>query len=384
MIQALFDYTTLRLIWWVLLGVLLIGFAVTDGFDMGVGALLPFVAKTDIERRVAINTTGPVWEGNQVWFILGGGAIFAAWPALYALSFSGFYLAMFLVLFALILRPVGFKYRSKREGIAWRRNWDWALFVGGAVPALIFGVAVGNALQGVPFHFTDDLRPIYEGTLLGLLNPLALYCGLVSLAMLVMHGAAWLSFKAEGPVADRAASFGSKAALATAILFGCGGILIWLGAFGGYQVTSPIVWDGPSNPLGKTVALDSAAWLQNFRGTPWLAIVPAIGIVAPLLAAAGFGARRAGLTFLASKLGVACIVATVGLSMFPMILPSSTHPGDSLAVFDASSSRATLRNMLIATVIFLPIVLVYTGWVYKVLWGKVSSTSVLRAGSSAY
>src|ERR1700692_2222836 len=213
MIQALFDYTTLRLIWWVLLGVLLIGFAVTDGFDMGVGALLPFVAKTDTERRVAINTIGPVWEGNQVWFILGGGAIFAAWPALYALSFSGFYLAMFLVLFALILRPVGFKYRSKRESPTWRRNWDWGLFVRGAVPALIFGVAVGNTLQGVPFHFTDDLRPIYEGTLIGLLNPLALYCGLLSLSMLVMHGAAWLDFKDDGTVADSAAGLGWEAGL---------------------------------------------------------------------------------------------------------------------------------------------------------------------------
>jgi cytochrome bd ubiquinol oxidase subunit II len=384
MIQYIFDYTTLRLIWWVLLGVLLIGFAATDGFDMGVGALLPFVAKNDVERRVAINTVGPVWEGNQVWFILGGGAIFAAWPALYALSFSGFYLAMFLVLLALILRPVGFKYRSKREGVAWRRNWDWALFVGGAVPALIFGVAVGNALQGVPFHFTDDLRPIYEGTLIGLLNPLALYCGLVSLAMLVTHGAAWLCFKAEGPVAERAAKFGLKAALITAILFAGGGVLIWLGAYSGYQVTSPIVWDGPSNPLGKTVAIDPAAWLKNFRATPWLAIVPLLGIVAPILAAAGFGARWSGLTFLASKLGVACIIATVGLSMFPVILPSSTHPNDSLMVFDASSSRATLRNMLIATVIFLPIVLAYTAWVYKVLWGKVSSTTIQKAGSAAY
>jgi cytochrome bd ubiquinol oxidase subunit II len=384
MIQTLFDYTTLRLIWWVLIGVLLIGFAVMDGFDLGVGTLLPFVAKTDIERRVAINTIGPVWEGNQVWFILGGGAIFAAWPALYALSFSGFYLAMFLVLFALILRPVGFKYRSKRESVAWRRNWDWALFVGGAVPSLIFGVAVGNTLQGVPFHFTDDLRPIYEGTLLGLLNPLALFCGLVSVSMLVMHGAAWLSFKAEGPVADRAAAIGSKAALITAVLFACGGVLIWLGAFGGYEVTSPIVWDGPSNPLGKTVVLNPAAWLKNFHTTPWLAIVPLLGIVAPLLASLGFGARRAGLTFLASKLGIACIIATVGLSMFPIILPSSTNPGNSLAVFDASSSRATLRTMLIVTAFFLPIILAYTAWVYKVLWGKVSSTTVESAGSSAY
>jgi cytochrome d ubiquinol oxidase subunit II len=288
------------------------------------------------------------------------------------------------VLFALILRPVGFKYRSKRDGVAWRRNWDWALFVGGAVPALIFGVAVGNALQGVPFHFTDDLRPIYEGTLFGLLNPLALYCGLVSLAMLVMHGAAWLAFKADGPVADRAASIGTKAALIAAVLFAGGGVLVWFGAFGGYQVTSTIAWDGPSNPLGKTVVINSAAWLQNFRTTPWLAIVPLLGMAAPLLAAAGFRARRAGLTFLASKLGVACIIATVGLSMFPVILPSSTHAGDSLTVFDASSSQATLRNMLIATVILLPIVLAYTAWVYKVLWGKVSATTIENAGSSAY
>lgn len=383
-IHALLDYGNLRLIWWILLGTLLIGFAVSDGFDMGVGALLPFVAKRDIERRVVINTIGPVWEGNQVWFILGGGAIFAAWPALYALSFSGFYLAMFLVLFALILRPVGFKYRSKREGIAWRRNWDWALFVGGAVPALIFGVAVGNALEGVPFHFTDDLRPIYEGTLIGLLNPLALYCGLVSLSMLLMHGSAWLTFKAEGVVARRAASVGPKLALVTAALFAGGGILIWLGAFGGYHVTSPIAWDGPSNPLGKTVVIDSTAWLQNFRATPWLAVVPFLGIAAPVLAAAGFRARLEGLTLIASKLGVACIIATVGLSMFPIILPSSTHPGDLLAVFDASSSQATLRNMLLATLIFLPIVLAYTGWIYKVLWGKVSEAAIQKAGSSVY
>jgi cytochrome d ubiquinol oxidase subunit II len=165
-------------IWWVLLGVLLIGFALTDGFDMGVGALLPFVAKTDIERRQAINTVGPVWEGNQVWFILGGGAIFAAWPPLYAVSFSGFYLAMFVVLAALILRPVAFKYRSKRDSAALARGWDWALFIGGAVPALLFGVAVGNVLLGVPFHLTEDLMPMYDGSALGkfvgLLRPFAL------------------------------------------------------------------------------------------------------------------------------------------------------------------------------------------------------------------
>ncbi|ODT15922.1 MAG: cytochrome d ubiquinol oxidase subunit II [Mesorhizobium sp. SCN 65-12] len=384
MIEFLFDYSTLRVIWWILLGVLLIGFATTDGFDMGVGTLLPFVGKTDAERRVVINTIGPVWEGNQVWFILGGGAIFAAWPALYALSFSGFYLAMFLVLAALILRPVSFKYRSKRPDPAWRAGWDRALFVGSAVPALIFGVAVGNTLRGVPFHYTSDLRPIYEGTLFGLLNPVALYCGLVSLSMLVMHGAAWLALKSEGPVADRSRALGSKAALLAGVLFAGGGVLVWLGLLGGYRVTSPIVWDGPSNPLLKTVEADPGAWLANFHAHPLLWVVPALGVVAPLLAAIGFRTRAAGLTFLASSLGVAAIVATVGVAMFPILLPSSTNPGHSLAVFDASSSRLTLRNMLIATAIFMPLILAYTGWVYRVLRGKVSEKSVESAGTSAY
>jgi cytochrome d ubiquinol oxidase subunit II len=384
MIELISDYGMLRVIWWILLGVLLTGFAATDGFDMGVGILLPFVAKTDIERRVAINTVGPVWEGNQVWLILGGGAIFAAWPALYALSFSGFYLAMFLVLLALILRPVGFKYRSKKPDAVWRARWDWALFIGGAVPALIFGVAVGNALRGVPFHFTDDLRPIYEGNLFGLLNPVALYCGLISLSMLVMHGAAWLAFKFDGLVAARAKVFGVKAAITSSVLFAGGGLLVWLGLLGGYRVASPIVWDGPSNPLLKTVIADPAAWFTNFDAHPSLWIVPAVGVAAPLAAALGFRAGHEVLTFLASKLGVAAIIATVGLAMFPILLPSSSNPDHSLAVFDASSSRATLLNMLVATAIFMPIILAYTAWVYRVLRGKVTAKSVETAGASAY
>ncbi len=194
------DYETLRLIWWALLGILLIGFAVMDGFDLGTAALLPFVARNDMERRIAINTVGPVWEGNQVWFILGGGAIFAAWPALYAASFSGFYLAMFLVLVTLILRPVGFKFRSKVEDPAWRSFWDWALFAGGVVPSLVFGVAFGNLFRGVPFTFDSDLRFHSSITLLSLLNPFALLAGLVSLSMIVLHGAVWLNLKTEGSV----------------------------------------------------------------------------------------------------------------------------------------------------------------------------------------
>ena len=199
------GYEALRLIWWALLGVLLIGFAVMDGFDLGTAALLPFVARNDLERRIAINTVGPVWEGNQVWFILGGGAIFAAWPALYAASFSGLYLAMFLILTALILRPVGFKFRSKLEAPLWRSIWDWALFAGGVVPSLVFGVAFGNLFLGVPFTFDDDIRFHSTISLLSLLNPFALLVGLVSLSMIVLHGSAWLNMKTDGTVQSASA-----------------------------------------------------------------------------------------------------------------------------------------------------------------------------------
>ncbi len=198
------EYEILRLIWWALIGILLSGFAVMDGFDLGTAALLPFVARTDMERRIVVNTVAPVWEGNQVWFILGGGAIFAAWPMLYAASFSGFYLAMILVLATLILRPVGFKYRSKVADPRWRRFWDYALFAGGIVPATVFGVAFGNLFEGVPFTFDSDLRFHSVITLVSLLNPFALVVGLTSLSMVMLHGAAWLNLKTEGAVQARA------------------------------------------------------------------------------------------------------------------------------------------------------------------------------------
>jgi cytochrome d ubiquinol oxidase subunit II len=378
-LHELVDYGTLKAIWWLLLGVLLIGFAITDGFDLGVGTLLPFVARTDVERRVAINTIGPIWEGNQVWLILGGGAIFAAWPPLYAVSFSGFYLAMFLVLAALILRPVGFKYRSKRDDPAWRSAWDWALFIGGFVPALIFGVAVGNVLQGVPFRFDQNMRIFYEGSLLGLLNPFALLCGLLSVAMLVMHGGAWLGIKAAGPVAERARRYGSWAALATIGLFALAGLLVWLW-LPGYRIVSPDPIDPamPSNPLIKTVTREGATWLANFAAHPWMLIAPVLGFLGAGGAYAGLRTRSEVATFMASELSVLGIVATVGLSMFPFILPSSIDPRSSLTVWDSASSHQTLFNMLVATVVLMPIVLAYTAWVYKVLWGKVDEASIER------
>ncbi|WPZ15071.1 cytochrome d ubiquinol oxidase subunit II [Nitratireductor rhodophyticola] len=383
-LHTLIDYETLRVIWWGLLGVLLIGFAVTDGFDLGTGTLLPFVAKTDTERRVVINAVGPVWEGNQVWLILGGGAIFAAWPPLYAVSFSGFYLAMFAVVFALILRPVAFKYRSKRENPAWRTSWDWALFIGGFVPALIFGVAVGNVLQGVPFRLENDLRIFYEGTtLFELLNPFALLCGLLSVAMLIMHGASWLMVKTEGPVAVRSRTFGSIAAIATIVIFALGGLWLWAG-IDGFRITSAIVTDGPSNPLAKAVVQAEGAWFDNYAEYPWMMIAPALGFAGAALALVLFRARREVPTLLASAMSIIGIISTVGLSMFPFILPSSIAPGASLTVWDASSSHLTLFIMLVVTAFFIPLIVAYTSWVYRVLWGKVDKNEIEQGKGHAY
>ena len=377
------DYATLRLIWWGLLGVLLIGFALTDGFDLGVGALLPFVAKTDEERRAVINTIGATWEGNQVWFILGGGAIFAAWPFVYAVSFSGFYLAMFLVLSALILRPVAFKYRSKRPHGKWRTAWDWALFIGGFVPALVFGVAVGNVLLGAPFRLDSNLRSFYEGHLLGLFTPFSLICGLLSVAMLVLHGAAWLGLKAErGVIGDRARRYGTIAAILSLVLFAAGGLYVAFGPLG-FRIVGEVDPNGWSNPLRTAVEAAPGAWLDNYGRYPWMVIAPALGFLGTAAALVGLWRRSEPLAFGGSSVGTLGIISTVGLSMFPFILPSSIDPQSSLTAWNASSSHVTLFIMLVVTIIFLPLILLYTSWVYKVLWGR-STTAALRTNPDLY
>ena len=379
----MFDYESMRLIWWALLGILLIGFAVMDGFDLGVAILLPYVARTDVERRIAINTIGPVWEGNQVWLILGGGAIFAAWPMLYATAFSGFYLAMFLVLAALILRPVAFKFRSKLEHARWRATWDAAIFVSGLVPALIFGVAFGNVIVGVPFRFDNALRMTYEGGLLGLLNPFALVSGLISVGMLTLHGACYLALKASGPVVGRAVQVARLAAPATIVLFILAGA--WV-AFGidGYVITSQLAHDGPSNPLSKLVTRQAGAWLANYRSLPWTMAAPVAAIAALAITPVLLRASRPGLAFIVSAAGIASIIATAGLSIFPFMLPSSLEPGASLTVWDASSSHLTLKIMLFATAVFLPLILLYTSWVYRVLRGPITAAFVEGNSHSVY
>lgn len=377
------DYSVLKVIWWLLVGVLLIGFAIMDGHDMGVGTLLPFVGKTDEERRVVINTVGPHWDGNQVWFITGGGAIFAAWPLVYATAFSGFYWAMLAVLWALFLRPVGFDYRSKIDNPTWRKTWDWGLFIGGAVPPLIFGVAFGNLLQGVPFYFDSNLMSYYTGSFWGLLNPFALMCGLVSTAMITFHGAVYLSLRTEGAVGLRARKAGYVFGSLLIVVFTLAGLWLWQGV-PGYVIESTVVPNALPNPLGKSVIRESGAWLMNYQRYPLTMLLPLI-VYAMVPVAIWLMSQGKNLAaFVASSLVIIGVIGTAGASMFPFIMPSSTDFGSSLTVWDSVSSHLTLSIMLVATVIFMPIIILYTSWAYKVMAGKVTLAYIRENDHSAY
>ena len=378
----IFDYETLRLIWWALLGALLIGFAITDGFDLGVAVLLPFLGKNDNERRVIINSIGATWEGNQIWFVTAGGALFAAWPLAYSVAFSGFYFALLLTLFALFLRPIGFDYRSKLPSQKWRNNWDIALFIGGFVPALIFGVAFGNLLQGVPFHFDNDMRIFYTGSFWALLNPFALAAGVVSLSMLVMHGAVYLQLKTEGDINRRCKSAVVIFAAITLAVFALAGV--WVSNINGYRISSAVLPNAPSIPLAKLVAKEPGLWLDNYRHCPLLWIIPALGFISGAATIVLSKIDRTGLAFISSSLVLASIILTAGVSMFPFLIPSSSALNSSLTVWDASSSLTTLKIMFGVTVVFLPIVVAYTAWVFRVLRGKITLEHIRQNDHTAY
>ena len=369
------DYEVLRVIWWVLVGVLLIGFAITDGFDLGVGALLTLIGKTDNERRVMINTIGPHWDGNQVWFITAGGAIFAAWPMIYATAFSGFYLALALTLIALWMRPLGFDFRSKLPDKRWRSSWDWALFVSGVVPSLIFGVAFGNLLLGVPFELEPTLKATYTGSFFGLLTPFALLTGLVSVAMLLNHGATWLQMKTDSFIQVRARAVSVILSLATVALFALAGV--WV-AFGldGFVITSVVDTAATSNPLKKEVVMEAGAWMNNYGKYPWMAVAPVLGIVSGLACAYFSKAGKGGWAFVSSSVMLAGVILTAGFSMFPFLMPSVTMPAASLTVWDATSSLLTLKIMFGVACIFVPIVLGYTAYGFYVMRGRVKNSDL--------
>lgn len=378
----MFDYEILRFIWWGLIGVLLVGFAIADGFDMGVGALIPVIGKSDVERRVMINSIAPHWDGNQVWLVTAGGALFAAWPLVYATSFSGFYLAMIVTLAALWLRPIGLDYRSKITDPQWRNAWDIAISISGFVPPVIFGVAFGNLLQGVPFELTDFMMPLYQGSFFGLLNPFALLCGIVSLIMFLLQGTTWLIMKTEDDLLARSKGMAQVLGLLLCITFVLAGF--WIQSIDGYVIKSTIDTLADSNPLSKEVAREAGAWMANFNQYPLLWIAPALGVVMPLIATLASRLSKGGMAFLASSLANAGVIFTAGFAMFPFVMPSSLEPSHSLTMWDATSSELTLQLMTGVAAVFVPIILGYTTWCYYKMFGRLNKKFIEDNNNSLY
>lgn len=329
----------LNTIWFGLFGVLIIGYAILDGFDLGVGVLSLF-ARGDHEKRIHLNAIGPVWDGNEVWLLTGGGALFAAFPEVYATVFSGFYLALMLLLVALIARAVSFEFRSKVESPAWRRAWDLAFGLGSLLPAILFGVAVGNVLRGVPL--TEDGQ--FAGTFLGLLNPFALLVGILSLAMFTTHGAIYLAGKTEGALqarAEKAAALGYRAWL---VLYAAATAWAVLGAphlFDGV-LARPLFWIGLVLVLGGLVALPGALKQRRFH--------------------------RA---FLSSSVAIGSMTALAGISLYPRLVPALGDLSRSLDIWNAASTPRTLTVMLVIALVGMPVVLAYTIAIHRVFRGRV-------------
>lgn len=378
----LLDYETLRCIWWGLLQLFFIGFAVTGGYDIGVAILLPYLGKTDEQRRVIINAIGPAWEGNQVWFITAGAVLFAVWPIAYSVLFSGLYFGLLLVLFALMFRPLSFDYRSKLPNQQWRDYWDKTLFFGGLIPAIMFGIVFGNLLRGIPFHLDSEMRIFYLGDFWGLLNPFALLVSVVSLSVLVMHGAVFLQIKTEGEIQAGAKIAVRRFAIIALIAFAIAGL--WVTRLEGYHIKSEILMNGVSNPLAKFVKRSDGLWLDNYEHYFVLWLVPILAFICGGLTVWFSKKDKPGWAFLSSSVMLASIILTAGVSMFPFLIPSNISLNTSLTIWDASASQKTLQIMLWGTMIFLPIVVFYTQWVFKVLRGKVTAEQIQKNSHGVY
>ncbi|AIY17931.1 cytochrome d ubiquinol oxidase subunit II [Pimelobacter simplex] len=323
----------LTTIWFVLIAVLWIGYFTLEGFDFGVGMLLPVLGRDDTERRVMINTIGPVWDGNEVWLLVAGGATFAAFPEWYATLFSGFYLPLLLILLALIVRGLAFEYRAKRPDLRWKSRWDLAIIVGSFVPSLLWGVAFANILRGVPID--ADLE--YAGGFFNLLNPYALLGGLTTLALFLTHGALFIALKTDGEIRHRARRLAVPLVGVTAVL-----------------------------------AVAFLAWTQQQTGSVGSAVafvVAAVGLVGAGLAAR---AGREGWAFLGTFVAIGLAVAGLFLALFPDVMPTTLADGTSLTTTNAAATAYTLKIMTVTAVVFTPLVLVYQGWTYWVFRKRIA------------
>lgn len=331
---------SLPIIWFVLYVIIISGYAILDGFDLGVGMLSLFLARTDEERRVMLNAIGPVWDGNEVWLVLGGGALFAAFPIVYASLFSGFYLAMMLVLLVLILRTVAIEFRSKRESPRWRRTWDWVFSISSFGIVILLGVALGNVMRGVALDQAGDIRV----DLIDLLNPYSLAVAVVSIAMFSLHGSIFLSMKVEGALLDRVTALVPRLMVTFFVL-----------------MTGLIGW----------TLLRTETFASNYRHRPWVAILPAAALVAALVAWRQIRRTRYFAAFIASATMILALLGAVAAGLYPVMIPSSIDAAYSLTVQNASAADETLTVMLVVAVIGMPFVLLYTAGVYYFFRGRV-------------
>ncbi len=366
----MFDYVTLKVIWWGILSTILIGFALTGGLDLGVNFLLPIIGRTDKQRRLILNSIGPTWEGNQVWLITFGAGLFAIWPPAYATAFSSMYCAIMLALLALILRPPGIDYRSKINSPFWTNVLDICLSVNSAVLTLIFGVAVGNLFVGLDFYFTPELNSIYTGNFFSLLRFFPILIGILSICMFTVQGGLFLQYKLSGDITTRVQTIVKIAGAIFILGFIYAGVLAARST--GYIILSIPDPNTAFDATQKIVATSKTAWLGNYMAYKELWALPVITIISMKLALVFSWYKKPIRGLMFSSLGIITTILTAGSALFPFIIPSRSNPNHSLTIWDASSSHMTLELSFWAVVILLPIVLLYTSWVYKVMRGKIS------------
>lgn len=367
----MFDYEFLKLIWWVIIGFILVIYAATAGFDAGVTMYMPFL-KSETDRRVVLNTSAPTWDGNLTWLVFAGGGLFVVWPVVYSTAFSGMYAAILLILFSMFLRPPGYEYRNKIDNNAWRKMWDWALFISGIVPVFVFGVAIGNCFVGFPFHFDPNTyRAFYTGYFWQLLNPCGLLAGIVSVLMVLMHGSVYLQRRTEGSIRALARRVHFTTALILLVAFTSTGLLLMY-HIDGYQLISSAA-NPTLEPLKNVVHQGIGLWVASFSMYPWKYLPPVLAYAAIIesLWAAYYGWYTT--AFWASCFAVGGIVVTAGTALFPFLMPSSTNPNESITVWNAASSQYALNVMLYIGVILLIIILGYKIFAYNTIWGKKST-----------
>jgi len=364
----MFDYEFLKIAWWMIIGAVLMVYASTAGFDAGVTMYMPFL-RSEEDRRVVLNTSAPTWDGNLTWLVFAGGGLFVVWPVVYATSFSGMYAAMFCILCSFFLRPPGYEYRNKLDNATWRKAWDWALFISGVVPVLIFGIALGNCFLGFPFYFDPHTyREFWTGDFWDLLSPYALLSGAVSVLMVLMHGSVYLQRRTEGHLRKLALKVHIITGILLLIGFTASGLLLMYHVIG-YKLISSAS-DPTRYPLENVVQSGAGFWIQSFDQYPWKYLAPIIayaGIIESLWAAYYGWVTTA---FWASCFAVGGIVATAGATLFPFLMPSSTHLDQSLTVWNSASDQYALNTMLYVGVFLLFIILGYKIFAYHTIWGK--------------